>query len=75
MVNTLLRYNEDMDACVAVFAGGPVALAYNKFNDEVKNEVHLEYLNSIRKYKTVNGIEIPGEFLVCTARKPNDEFC
>lgn len=71
-VNTLLRYNEDMDACVAVFAGGPVALAYNKFNDEVKNEVHLEYLDSIRKYKTVNGIEIPGEFLVCTAFKPGN---
>jgi ubiquinone/menaquinone biosynthesis C-methylase UbiE len=69
-ISTLLSYNEDMDACGAAFAGGPVALAYDKFSDEVKNEVHFEYIDSIKNYKTLNGFEIPGEFLICTCRKP-----
>ena len=70
IISTLLNYDEDMDACGAAFAGGPVALAYDKFSEEIKNEVHIEYLDSIKDYKTLKGFEIPGEFLICTCRKP-----
>ena len=69
-INTILHYNSDGDACGAAFAGGPVALAYDKFSDEVKNEVHLEYLESIKDYKTADGYNIPGEFQIVTCNKP-----
>jgi len=51
-LNTVLNYNSDEDACGAAFAGGPVALAYHKFPDQVKNEAHIEYLDSIKPLKT-----------------------
>lgn len=64
-----LIYNTDEDACGAAFAGGPVALAYNKFNDTVKEEAHTEYLNSIKAFKQNDRYEIPGEFVVGIAYK------
>ncbi|HEX4849782.1 MAG TPA: class I SAM-dependent methyltransferase [Puia sp.] len=63
-LNTELIYDSDEDACGAAFSGGPVALAYNKFDDQVKNEVHQEYLESIRSFKRGNGYAVPGEFVV-----------
>lgn len=57
-------------ALMAAFAGGPVALAYEKFDKETKEEAHEEYLESIRYCRTNNGYEIPGEFLVATGMKP-----
>lgn len=56
-------------ALMAAFAGGPVALAYRKFDDETKEEAHLEYLDSISEYKKGEGYEIPGEFVVAKAVK------
>jgi len=69
IIQTKLKYNTDEEAYGAAFAGGPVALAYNKFNNDVKHEVHEEYLHSIREYRSSNGYEIPGEFLICTCIK------
>jgi len=63
-INTLLQYKNADDALGAAFAGGPVALAYHKFSDAVKDEVHRDYLNSISAYKKGEGYEIPGEFVV-----------
>lgn len=63
-LNAELVYNSDEEACGAAFAGGPVALAYNKFPDEVKNEVHAEYLHSISAYQRGSGYAVPGEFVV-----------
>jgi len=41
-LNTVLNYSSAEEAYGAAFAGGPVALAYHKFSDQVKNEVHVE---------------------------------
>lgn len=64
-----LHYDSDEMACLAAFKGGPVALAYKKFNQQVKAEVHEEYLNSISTYKNGHGYDIPGEFVIAAARK------
>lgn len=64
-VNTKMPYANDDDALEAAFSGGPVALAYSRFEPGVKNEVHDEYLSSIAAYKSENGYRIPGEFVVC----------
>ena len=67
--STLLKYANREDACGAAFAGGPVALAYSRFDDNVRGEAHAEYLESIAPYAQGGGFEIPGEFVVAEGRK------
>ena len=67
--NTLLTYATAEDACGAAFAGGPVALAYSRFDDDLRGEAHLAYLESIAPYARGDSFEIPGEFVVAEGRK------
>jgi hypothetical protein len=64
-----LNYSSDEDAYGAAFAGGPVALAYHKFSDQVKNEAHIEYLDSIKPFRQGTGYAVPGEFVVAIGYK------
>jgi ubiquinone/menaquinone biosynthesis C-methylase UbiE len=68
-INTILDYNSDEEACGAAFLGGPVALAYNKFSDDVKNEVCKEYIESIKTFKEAGVYHVPGEFVVAIGFK------
>ncbi len=68
-LHSTLHYDSAEEACGAAFAGGPVALAYFKFDDAVKQEVHMEYLRSISSYKTETGYEVPGEFVIMLGYK------
>jgi ubiquinone/menaquinone biosynthesis C-methylase UbiE len=68
-LNTTLNYNSDEEAYGAAFAGGPVALAYHKFSDQVKKEAHIEYLDSIKPFQQGKGYAIPGEFVVAIGFK------
>ena len=63
-INTTLFYSCEKDALGAAFDGGPVAMAYNKFTDAIKQQVHKAYLASIADYKKGNSYEVPGEFVV-----------
>jgi ubiquinone/menaquinone biosynthesis C-methylase UbiE len=63
-MNVELEYDSDEDACGAAFAGGPVALAYNKFSKQIKEEAHAEYIDSIKSYRINNGYLVPGEFVI-----------
>jgi ubiquinone/menaquinone biosynthesis C-methylase UbiE len=65
---TTLCYACAEDALAAVFRGGPVALAYSRFDDATRRAVHAEYLDSIAAYRTGGGYRIPGEFVVAAAR-------
>ena len=65
-INTSLVYATPEDAYGAAFAGGPVALAYNRFSEQVKLEVHQEYLDSISQFKSGNGYVVSGEFVIAT---------
>ena len=40
----------------AAFAGGPVALAYSRMEDDVREGAHAEYLESIARF----GAEVIG---------------
>lgn len=61
---TLLRYESAEDALGAAFAGGPVALAYSRFDEATRDETHAEYLASIEAHRNGEGYLIPGEFVV-----------
>jgi ubiquinone/menaquinone biosynthesis C-methylase UbiE len=67
-INTTLHYASAEDALAAVFRGGPVALAYSRFDDATRRSAHAEYLDSIAGYLTGDGYRIPGEFVVAAAR-------
>lgn len=65
-----LPYPDEDSALEAAFVGGPVALAYNRFDASTRAAAHAEYLASIARYRTPQGYRIPGEFVVCKGIKP-----
>ena len=69
-IDAILRYNSADEAVGAAFAGGPVALAYSRFDEFVRLEAHAEYLASIEPFRKGSAYEIPGEFVVTLARRP-----
>lgn len=66
---TTLEYDSAEDAVGAAFAGGPVALAYSKFDEAARESAHAEYLASIAPYRVGDGYGIPGEFVVVRGEK------
>jgi ubiquinone/menaquinone biosynthesis C-methylase UbiE len=68
-VHTILHYDSADDALGAAFAGGPVALAYSRFDDKNREEAHAEYLASIEAYRKGICYDIPGEFVVTAGRR------
>lgn len=69
-ISTMLPYEDNASALEAAFAGGPVALAYGRFDASTRESVHAEYLTSIARYRRGRGYRIPGEFVVCTGKVP-----
>jgi ubiquinone/menaquinone biosynthesis C-methylase UbiE len=67
-IDAPLVYDSGEDACDAAFVGGPVALAYSRFDDRVRREVRAEYLASLEPYRDGGGYRVPGEFVVVAAR-------
>ncbi|MEM7635079.1 MAG: class I SAM-dependent methyltransferase [Pseudomonadota bacterium] len=71
-----LPYADDHAAIEAAFIGGPVALAYNRFDAATRAAVHQEYLASIAPFLTPDGYRIPGEFVVCSGYSlPSGKIC
>jgi ubiquinone/menaquinone biosynthesis C-methylase UbiE len=71
-ISTFLHYATADDACGAAFAGGPVALAYSRFDAAVRESAHAEYLASIEQYRTATGYNVPGEFVIVLGEKPEE---
>ena len=63
-LTTTLHYTSPDEACGAAFAGGPVALAYSRFDEAVRAEAHAEYLTSIEPWRSGRSYAVPGEFVV-----------
>jgi hypothetical protein len=53
-----------------VFVGGPVALAWSRFDEATRRQARARYLESIAPWRRDGGYEIPGEFVVVCARNP-----
>lgn len=69
-IEAKLSYPDDQAALDAAFAGGPVALAYHRFDRAIRAAAHRDYLRSIARYRTGDGYSINGEFVVCRGFKP-----
>lgn len=72
-IQTVLLYDNEEHACAAAFAGGPVAMAYSRFDDQTRHEAHAEYIESISAFRRDGRFEIPGEFVVTMGRRPGAE--
>ena len=69
-LSTVLRYASDDEAIGAAFAGGPVALAYSRFSNEVRIGAHAEYLESLSAFHAGAGYGVPGSFVIARGRRP-----
>ena len=68
-LSTVLYYDSADDALGAAFVGGPVAMAYSRFDPQMRADAHAEYLESIERFKDGEGYGIPGEFVVASGGK------
>jgi ubiquinone/menaquinone biosynthesis C-methylase UbiE len=70
-ITATLTFSDANDACDAAFVGGPVALAWSRFNDEVRARVRGRYLDAIKSWRHGQGYRIPGEFVIAAAVAPS----
>lgn len=68
-LETHLEWASPEEACGAAFAGGPVALAYSRFDEATRRAAHAEYLTSIEPWRQGSGYAVPGEFVIVAGRK------
>lgn len=54
----------------AAFVGGPVALAWSRFDEAARSRACASYLASIAHWRDKRGYRVPGEFLIATGIKP-----
>ena len=67
--STVLAYEDERDVLSAAFEGGPVAMAYGRFDDATRAEAHRDYLETIADFRDGDGYRIPGEFVVVRGEK------
>lgn len=68
-VDEVLHFPSGEAACAAMFAGGPVALAYGRFDAATREAVHAEYLASLAPYRDGGAYRVPGEFVYVLGRR------
>jgi ubiquinone/menaquinone biosynthesis C-methylase UbiE len=69
-IASTLCYADGEEACIAAFAGGPVALAWSRFGDETRTRVRARYLEAIEPWRQGGGYRIPGEFVIVKGTVP-----
>lgn len=65
-IATRLRYADAEEACDAAFIGGPVALAWSRFDAAARRRVRARYTEAIEPWRNGHGYRIPGEFVIVT---------
>jgi len=69
-IATVLNYDDAESACDAAFVGGPVALAWSRFDEEVRAEARERYKLAIEPWRCNQGYRIPGEFVIVAGTNP-----
>jgi ubiquinone/menaquinone biosynthesis C-methylase UbiE len=68
-IATILSYADADAACDAAFVGGPVALAWSRFDEEVRAHVRARYKHAIEPWRRSQGYRIPGEFVIVSGER------
>ncbi len=66
-----LDYADGHRACDAAFIGGPVALAWQRFDEPTRRRARTRYLDAIAGWRHGDGYRIPAEFVVVSAMAPS----
>ncbi len=66
-INSTLDYEDGDDACDAAFIGGPVALAWSRFDEAARARTRARYLASIAQWRQGSTYRVPAEFLILAA--------
>jgi ubiquinone/menaquinone biosynthesis C-methylase UbiE len=66
-IATTLEYADADEACRAAFIGGPVALAWSRFDDDVRARVRRCYIEALEPWRRERGYQVPGEFVIVKA--------
>ena len=66
-ISVTLNYTNADQACDAAFVGGPVALAWSRFDETTRARVQANYVEAIKPWRLGEGYRIPGEFVVICA--------
>jgi SAM-dependent methyltransferase len=69
-IDATLVYADGDEACDAAFVGGPVALAWSRFDRATRARVRARYLKAISQWRNGDGYRIPGEFVLVTGSVP-----
>jgi ubiquinone/menaquinone biosynthesis C-methylase UbiE len=69
-ISMTLAFRDANEACDAAFVGGPVALAWSRFDDDVRARIRARYLDAIEPWRHGVGFRIPGEFVLISAIVP-----
>lgn len=69
-IATILKYRDADEACDAAFVGGPVALAWSRFDADVRARVRARYKHAIEPWRRSQGYRIPGEFVIVAGTAP-----
>ena len=66
-----LDYADAAEACAAAFAGGPVALAWSRFDPAARQRVQARYLEAIAPWCDGGAYRVPAEYLIVAAQRPS----
>lgn len=69
-IHCLLQYPDAAQACEAALVGGPVALAWSRFDEGTRARVSERYLETLEPWRAGVGFALPGEFVVVHATAP-----
>ena len=69
-ISVSLEYTDANQACDAAFVGGPVALAWSRFDEATRARVRENYVNAIEAWRSGTRYQVPGEFVVLSATTP-----
>ena len=68
----VLWHADENAACEAAFAGGPVALAWSRFDSATRDRVRVRYREAIAPWRDGAAYCLPAEFVVVAAWRPMD---
>lgn len=69
-IPTTLDHADADNACDAAFVGGPVALAWSRFDADARARVRARYLAALEPWRHGERYRVPGEFVVVAAVAP-----
>jgi len=65
-----LVYADGDAACDAAFVGGPVALAWSRFDAQTRVRVRARYRDAIAPFARGSSYHLPAEFVIVTVQRP-----